>query len=151
MVIRKNRKHVIIIIIAIIATVILLALILLSSSSMPLSPFTSSKMVDKFGIKEVYPTKPGGREWFINMENPLSDGIFDLQSNISRQPDGSWRIGGKQVGGKFFDEVRMNVMTPSGAEDWKNVEITGYAKIDSIITMKNNTPNYDLTWYARGG
>jgi hypothetical protein len=107
-------------------------------------------MVDKFGIKEVYPTKPGGREWFINMENPLSDGIFDLQSNISRQPDGSWRIGGKQVGGKFFDEVRMNVMTPSGAEDWKNVEITGYANIDSIITMKNNTPNYDLTWYARG-
>lgn len=151
MVIGKKTKGFVFLIIAIIATVILLALILLSSSSTPLSLFTSSKMVDKFGISEIYPTKPGGREWYINMENPTGDRIFVPQTNISRQSDGSWRIGGKQVGGKFFDEVRMNVMTPAGAEDWKNVEITGYAKIDSVISMKNSTPNYDLTWYARGG
>ncbi len=25
---------------------------------------------DKFGILEIYPTKPGGREWFINMNSP---------------------------------------------------------------------------------
>src|SRR5262245_28287740 len=139
MVIRsKNKRPVIIVIITIIATVILLALILLSSSSiLSLSPFISSKMVDKFGISEIYPTKPGGREWYINMENPISDRIFNPQTNISRQPDGSWRIGGKQTSGKFYDEVRMNVMTPVGAENWKNVEITGYAKIGSIIPMKN--------------
>jgi len=148
----KNKKPVIIVIIAIIATAILLVLILLSSSLIPpLSPSPSSKMVDKFGISEIYPTKPGGREWYINMDNPNSDRIFDPQTNISRQPDGSWRIGGKQSSGRFYDEVRMNVMTPAGAENWKNVEITGYAKIDSVTTTKNSTPNYDLTWYARGG
>ena len=85
------------------------------------------------------------------MDNSASDGIFDPQSNISRQTDGSWRIGGKQTSGKFYDEVRMNVNTPTGAENWKNIEITGYAKINALVTNYNYTPNYDLTWYARGG
>ena len=100
---------------------------------------------------EIYPTKAGGREWFINMENPTIDGIFNPQSNISRQPDGSWRIGGKLTAGKFYDEERMNVNTPSGAENWKNVEITGYARINSIVVSYNGSTNDDLTWYARGG
>lgn len=45
----------------------------------------------------------------------------------------------------------MNVNTPTGAENWKNIEITGYAKINALVTNYNYTPNYDLTWYARGG
>jgi hypothetical protein len=100
---------------------------------------------------EIYPTKAGGREWFINMENPTRDGIFNPQSNLSRQQDGSWRITEKLTTGKFYDEVRMNVNTPTGAQNWKNVEITGYAKVDSIVVPFNGTPNDDLTWYARGG
>ncbi|MGA9942659.1 MAG: hypothetical protein WBP88_11745 [Nitrososphaeraceae archaeon] len=117
--------------------------------SLPL--ISTSKKFDKFGIMEIYPTKAGGREWFINMENPTSDGIFNPQSNLSRQQDGSWRITGKLTTGKFYDEVRMNVNTPTGAKNWKNVEITGYAKVDSIVVPFNGTANDDLTWYARGG
>ena len=30
----------------------------------------SSKEEDIFGIKEIYPTKPGGREWFLNSDDP---------------------------------------------------------------------------------
>ena len=30
----------------------------------------SGNGVDKFGIKEIYPTKQGGEEWFVNMNNP---------------------------------------------------------------------------------
>jgi len=116
--------------------------------SLPL--FSTFKKYDKFGILEIYPTEVGGREWYINMEDPTSDGIFNPQSNISRQQDGSWRIDGKSNIGKFYDEVRMNVNTPIGAQDWKNVEITGYARVDSIVVPFNGTPNYDLTWYARG-
>src|SRR5207244_142919 len=34
----------------------------------------SYKGVDKFGIKEIYPTKKGGgREWYINMADPRND------------------------------------------------------------------------------
>jgi hypothetical protein len=100
------------------------------------------KKVDKFGIKEIYPTKPGGREWFLNSEDPRADGLFYITSdkNITRQGDGSWLINSS--------EVRMNVDTPLGAPEWKNVEITGYAKILSVIDPNKET---DLAWYARSG
>jgi|GEM_PF-6054978 len=32
-----------------------------------ISPATRYAGVSKFGIKEIYPTKTGGEEWFINM------------------------------------------------------------------------------------
>lgn len=98
--------------------------------------------VDIFGIKEIYLTKPDGKEWFLNMDNPRSDGIFFIISNknITRQSDGSWLID--------RPEVRMNVDTPPGAAQWKNVEITGYAKVLSVIDPSNET---DLAWYARSG
>jgi hypothetical protein len=102
---------------------------------------------DKFGIKEIYPTKPGGREWFINMDNPKNDSKAPIESNqnITRESDGSWRISSQQV--------RMHVITPPGAQPWKNVEVTGYAKVDSIIPHNDNKNiNYtDLAWLARSG
>ncbi len=39
----------------------------------PISPTTTPP---KFKVREIYPTKPGGREWFINMNDPTSDDIF---------------------------------------------------------------------------
>jgi hypothetical protein len=100
-----------------------------------------------FKVREIYPTKPGGREWFINMANPTSDVIFDPQSKIAKRPDGSWQIEGRQTNSKFGNEVRMNVNTPSGQEPWKNVEMTGYAKVISADSPSND----HLDWYARGG
>ena len=91
------------------------------------------------------------REWFINKDNPKNDGIFNPQSQIIRQLDGSWQIEGRNNKiGKYEEEirtnvVRMNVKTPSGDKQWKNVEITGYAKV-----VEANPPNDSLDWYARG-
>jgi hypothetical protein len=99
-----------------------------------------------FKVMEIYPTKPGGREWSLNMDDPTSDGIFDAGSPISKQADGSWQVEGRQSNSKFSNEVRMNVNTPPGQEPWKNVEITGYAKVISA-----DSPNDHLDWYARGG
>jgi hypothetical protein len=45
----------------------------------------------------------------------------------------------------------MNINTPSDAENWKDVEITGYAKINSIVVSGIDTSDDDLTWYARSG
>jgi hypothetical protein len=104
-----------------------------------------NRELDKFGIKEIYSTKAGGREWFINTVNPKSDTIFNPESSITRQPDGSWQIEGRHEAGKYNDEVRMNVNTPPDAEPWKNVEITGYIKV-----VQANPPNDALDWYARG-
>ncbi len=99
-------------------------------------------LTDKFGIKKMYPTKPGGMEWYIDMINPKSDGIFSITDNynITKQTDGSWRIDAPLV--------RMNVITPPGAEPWKNIEITGYAK---VISMSSPNITAALDWTARGG
>ena len=98
-----------------------------------------------FKVREIYPTKQGGRQWFINLDNPQGDGIFDPNSKIKRQPDGSWQIRGRAGSGKYEDQVRMNINTPKGEQQWKNVEITGYAKV-----IAAESPMDRLTWYARG-
>ena len=100
--------------------------------------------VDKFGILEIYPTKVDGREWYLNMSNPMNDSMFSIGSdqNIIKQNDSSWRITNPQV--------RMNVTTPPNYKEWKNVEITGYIKVISIKDRHKDIPN-DIAWLARGG
>ncbi|MGB8133177.1 MAG: hypothetical protein WCE99_03190, partial [Nitrososphaeraceae archaeon] len=112
------------------------------SSAAAIPSNNSSKGEDIFGIKEIYPTRPDGREWFLNSEDPRSDGIFYITSdkNITKESDGSWLINSS--------EVRMNVDTPPGLSEWKNVEITGYARILSVIDPSKEN---DLAWFARSG
>jgi hypothetical protein len=99
-----------------------------------------------FNVKEIYSTRPGGREWFINVNKP-SEGIFDPGSAISKQSDGSWQINGAfRPGNKYEDQVRMTVGTSEGQEQWRDVEITGYAK---VLSAESDTDHLD--WYARGG
>lgn len=101
---------------------------------------------DNFGIREIYPTKENGREWYMNMEGPKEDEHFSItfNPNITKQEDGSWRIA--------TPVVRMNVKTLEGETNWKNVEMTGYAKIAGVIANSSNKVlENDLTWYARGG
>ncbi len=115
--------------------------------------------IDKFGIKEIYPTIDGGREWFINMEDPLNDNTFSITSRIpiTRVSDDNrqtaWSINNSAV--------RMNVETPPNTSLWKNVEITGYVKVESIMNGSDGdeesvgrsgdvlTPSLD--WRARSG
>lgn len=100
-----------------------------------------------FKVKEIYSTKPGGREWFIDMNDPSGNGIFDPGSPIKKQSDGSWRVNGNlRSDGRNEDRVRMIVGTAVGEEEWKNVEITGYAR---VLSADSNSD--DLDWYARGG
>jgi hypothetical protein len=115
--------------------------------------------VDKFGVRMLYPTKQGGEEWFIDTEDPTADSRFDPKASITKNPDGSWKM--------QSDKVRMNVFTSTGYDenkilstnhgqllgkgymlspnDWKDVEITGYVKVNSISADDN------FAWYARGG
>ena len=132
----------------IILTVIGVAIVILLSTyiTKPEFLFPKIKKFDRFGIAEIYPTKVGGREWFIDMDDPTKDGLFNPQSNITRQADDSWQISGRQNIGKYNNEVRMDVNTPTGEQEWKNVEMTGYARV-----IHANPPFDSLVWYARGG
>jgi len=45
----------------------------------PVSNNNGKVSTDKFGIREIYPTRAnGGKEWFINASSPLSDKSFSL-------------------------------------------------------------------------
>jgi hypothetical protein len=113
---------------------------------------------DIFGVDEIYPTAKDGREWFINMEDPLNDKSFSITSNVPivrNIEDGlAWSINDTQI--------RMNIDTPADAQPWKNIEMTGYVKLKSVYepnqedeggndngNSESLTP--DLTWRARGG
>ena len=135
-----------------VVSIVVVIMIYYSALFVPRRPTVEGK--DVFGIDKIYLTKEGGQEWYVNMENPFSDDLFSssFERNITRQEDGSWRIAGPAV--------RLNVGTPPNAEVWKNVEITGYAKvIDSISSDANDRDNgegeekdftSDLDWRARG-
>jgi hypothetical protein len=113
---------------------------------------------DNFGISKIYRTKESGREWYINMQDPLADGIFDPQTEITKNSDGSWRVGSSNrdegFNGKYH--VVMNVDTPLGQKEWRDVEITGYFKAIEVDSGDDDDGDNEysstgiLQWYARG-
>jgi Big-like domain-containing protein len=49
----------------------------------------SSGTVDQFGIKEIYLTKPGSEQWFMNMNDPNHDNRTDPKTILTKNPGGS--------------------------------------------------------------
>ncbi|QSQ26584.1 carbohydrate-binding protein [Pyxidicoccus parkwayensis] len=123
------------------------------------TPTPSQASADKFGVTMLHPTVGGGEEWFL-ADNATADKRFDPQQTITRNADGSWKMKSNQV--------RMGVSTSTGysaakiptydrdvlasrgymqsPNDWKNIEMTGFVKLNSVQDV---TDNFD--WYARGG
>ena len=114
------------------------------------------KSFDKFGVLKIFQTKKDGQQWYLK-SNPNSDPQFSPQTTLTKNSDGSFKI--KSM------KVRMGVFTSSGfnpekidtldhskiamaeymqsPNDWRDVEITGYVKLNS-----GNNDNF--VWYARG-
>ena len=121
-------------------------------------PAMPQKDPDKSGIREIYPTKPNGEEWSIRPSHPEKDPRFSPQTGLIPNSDGSFKI--------KSTKVRMGVFTSSGYKpnliqtldhskiaakgymqspnDWRDVEITGYIKL-------NSGSGDNFAWYARGG
>ena len=145
---------------------------LTNTTEMPVDTSTSDnnntvsakKSVDIFGITEIYPTKDGGRVWFVNMSNPVNSSNFSITdgADLTKLSDDAWRINSSHV--------RMVVNTSGNQEKWKDVEITGYIRLSYLGTNQtevglNNTdegePNGltsidenevdDLVFIARSG
>ena len=112
---------------------------------------SESKGVDVFGVNKIYPTKLGGEEWFMNMENVKSDSRLKVGAStgdIIKNQDGSWSPVSQ-------DKVILSVYTSSVGEfnkenvttfnlkelakkghwfkenDWLNIEMGGYFKLNS--------------------
>jgi hypothetical protein len=111
---------------------------------------------DKFGIKKIYPTKPGGEEWYMDMQNPQNDPRSKPPS-MSKNSDGSWKVTDGQVRYGVYtssgyhpdDIVKDHSVLATGGymqypNDWKNVEMTGQVRY-------NSGSDDEWIWYARGG
>ena len=128
--------------------------------------------VDKFGIREIYQTKDGGggaaQEWYFNTDNPRNDprtgGENPHIKFVHKNSDGSWNVRNT--------EVRYGILTSSGyhpklittlnqmvlaikgymqsPNDWKNVEMTGYFKVNHFISSTHNGAAH-IELLARGG
>jgi hypothetical protein len=128
--------------------------IIVSAASIVVLSYYLYTIQTTFKPKEIYPTKQGGREWYLEINNPLQDGIFDPGTKINKLQDGSWLVG-EDSNGSYH--VRMNVITPPGQPEWKDVEITGYVKVidtasgDAASPEGSPTPISAIDWYARGG
>jgi hypothetical protein len=133
---------------------IVLGIIIISAAFIVILSYYLYTTQTTFKPKEIYPTKQGGREWYIDVDNPLEDEIFDPGTKITRLQDGSWLVG---EGSNGNYQVRMNVITPPDQDEWKNVEITGYVKVidtasdDAASAEGSPTPISAIDWYARGG
>jgi hypothetical protein len=119
---------------------------------------TGGSGVDPFGIEKIYPTKVGSEDddWFMDM----SDGQ-DPRSRpppLSKNNDGSFKVRSDQVRWGVFttsgynpDNVELDhgVLAERGymqsPNDWRDVELTGYVKMNSGQSDEN------FAWYARGG
>ncbi len=116
---------------------------------------------DRFGAKQIYCTTTNGDEWFLDMANPTVNTLrFNPQTTLTKNPDGSWKV--------IDTQVRMRVIRSGGYKpslittydqdelakkgymqqpgDWRNVEMTGYVKVNNAGEGDDN-----FGWYARGG
>jgi hypothetical protein len=117
---------------------------------------SGGSQTDQFGIQKIYPTKENGEEWFMDMtdgQDPRS-----RPPSLTKNPDGSFKVKSGQVRYGVFtssgyqpDEVELDhgILAQRGymqsPNDWKNVELTGYVKVNSGQSGEN------FAWYARGG
>lgn len=130
---------------------------------------TGNGQIDKFGIQQIYPSRQDGQEWYMNMDDPANDINTGLRGgSMSRNSDGSWKI--RTEGSEFKGDVHYNIYTSDFAgnkdtssfektghsefakrgfmfkkTDWKDVEITGYMKMNDVIGE-----NESFASYARG-
>jgi hypothetical protein len=104
---------------------------------------------DKFGIEELYPTTDGGPVWFLNNEQPEADDNFLITSanNIELEEEDSDSFALDAETGTEKHGVRLHANSPDG--EWKNVEMTGYFKLDegndqfTLIARQGPTYNED--------
>jgi hypothetical protein len=117
------------------------------------------------GIVMLYPTKKGGDVWFMG-PNLKNDTRFDANANLSKNQDGSWSVNSSEHttlniwtggSGDFRQRDGMDTYNHSIIEargywykpsDWKNVEMTGYFKLNDYTEDEYTTYSRSI-WHNR--
>jgi hypothetical protein len=104
---------------------------------------------DKFGVKKLYATVGGGREWFLADDAQNSNAEWNASNGgrgkmVKTSTPGVFRVRGGP---------RLPVKSPSGKAWFRNVEVTGYYKLREKITGDEEMSpmgNYGYQLIVRG-
>jgi len=134
------------------STLLMVGMVAISSLLLPtmLKQQVFAATTDKFGIAELYPTAGGGPVWFLNNTDPEDDKNFDFTSakdiDMQREDPKTYEMDAET--GSHQHGVRIHANAPDDKE-WKNVEMTGYFKLDkgsdqfTLIARQGPTYNDD--------
>src|ERR671916_3169465 len=105
---------------------------------------------DKFGIEQLYPNADGGPIWFLNNEEPEDDDNFlmtsanDIELEEEEEEDSDVFELDAETGTQKHG-VRIHADSPDG--EWRNVEMTGYFKLqqgnDQFTLIARQGPTYN--------
>ncbi len=123
---------------------------------------------DKFGVAVIYPSSTERPDsWFMDMNNPnVNRKRFDVRedSSITKNADGSWKIRDTQIRMNLYNKNGYTqskiptydraVLTQKGymqdADDWKNVELTMFVKLNSRSGSVYFSPYARSGWHGHG-
>jgi len=127
-----------------------LAAILAISSLLSLGMLPNEALAapDKFGIEQLYPSEDGETVWFLNSEDPEADDNFLMTSandiDLEEEEDsGAFELDAET--GTQKHGVRIHADSPD--DEWKNVEMTGYFRLqegnDEFTLVARQGPTYN--------
>jgi len=114
----------------------------------------------------IYPTKLQADEWFMDPITLTKDERFDPNAKLIQNSDGSWSVDSKgqtrlnvwtRGSGNFrqnggIDTYNHSVIEARGywykPSDWKNVEMTGYFKLNKYVEDEYSTYSRSI-WHNR--
>jgi hypothetical protein len=125
----------------------MVALLSVSSLTIPTQEVLAAP--DKFGIDQLYPTADNGSVWFLNEEDPEDDDNFLMTSaeDIELEEEDSDAFALDAETGTQKHGVRLHADSPDDDEEWKNVEMTGYFRLqqgnDEFTLIARQGPTYN--------
>ncbi|HYA83655.1 MAG TPA: Ig-like domain-containing protein, partial [Candidatus Bathyarchaeia archaeon] len=119
---------------------------------------TNSVNLDQFGVEDLYPSAPGGEQWFFNPNDPNNDPRTGASNEgphtffTQENPDGSWKVQSSMVRygiltSTLFQENQISTLDQQQManqgymlrpNDWKNVELTAYLRVNHATSSTNN-------------
>lgn len=126
-------------------------------------PGGTGKVYDSFGVQKIYPDDPSGTQWYMDMNNPYSDGKF----NVSYGSGSHYKInpGTDSTTGLKYWNTRGEVVTyasggPSGRSQrldcypdggiWNNKTSYSWKSNPGYLYTEKGIRNSEFTTFVRG-
>ena len=94
---------------------------------------------DRFGVRKLYPTLSGGREWTLPANAEIPSREWNVERNrVTRVGPDVFHTAGND------GETRLSVASPRGRAWWQNVEMTGYFRYTAPHDAHGQARHWEL-------